>query len=541
MMFRLQVLLVAVLGLTSLACGAPATQRPAQEGGDEPRYGDVLRVAWPIDPYDWDLSYVGKGTGNGAGMTLAYNGLLAFKTGPDVQYGEGVIIPNLAERWEVSTDARTFTFHLRRGVKFANLPPVSGRELTSADVKWSYEYWSRSGWAKAKELPQGQYEWIFEGMQAVETPDPFTAVVRFAEPRAPFLSYAAADHNPIVPHEIYDQEGHLKNTIVGTGPFQLATEASQKGTRWVWKKNPTYFDQGKPYLDAAHWLVLPEGAPAFAAFQTKQVDILGDVGNIKTAREVERAAPGAIKYELEAPFPRDIFLRLDRPPLNDVRVRKAIDLALDPDEAARVFQEGRGGWTTPGILAGFFTQDEIRQMHPVDPERAKRLLAEAGHAGGLDLEMTYPSSAKADIVAENELFQAQLKKVGINLMLKPIDAAAYSTLRKQGQFTINVLSGADARWDADFPLTKFHANAKSNYYGVKDGELTRLVEAQRAEADPVKRREIIRQAGRHIAEQAYGVAWYSLAEYYFWHPALKNFAPNWNRGAENLADVWLAR
>ncbi len=269
--------------------------------------------------------------------------------------------------------------------------------------------------------------------------------------------------------------------------------------------------------------------------------MLGNVGSVKVAREVERLAPGAVKYELEAPFPRDVFLRLDRAPLNDVRVRKAIDLALDRDEALRVFQEGKGGWTTPGVLAGFFSQDEIRQMHPYDPERARRLVAEAGYPNGLELEMTYASTAREELVAEHQLVQAQLKKGGINIVLKPIDPAAYSTLRKEGRFTINVMSGADARWDADFPMTKFHPKAKSNYYGVNDPELTRLVEAQRAEVDPTKRRELVRQAGRLIADRAYGSAWYALVEYHFWHPHLKNFAPNWNRSGDYFTESWLER
>jgi len=481
-----------LLALGALACSAPAQPSDTQ-ASDGPKYGGALKLRWPNDPYDWDLSYTGKSTGNGAAMAYAYNSLLAFKTGPEVKYSEAVVVPNLAERWDVSPDARRITFHLRKGVRFVNAPPVNGRELTAGDAKWSFEYWSRSGQFKGKGLPLGQYEWLFDTMDGVEAPDPSTVVVRFNEPSVPFLSYAAADHNPVVPREIYDNEGHLKNTIAGTGPYQLDIASSQKGTRWVWKKNPTYWEQGKPYIDQIQWLVLSEDATAYAAFQTKQVDVLGNVGSVKVAREVERLAPGAVKYELEAPFPRDVFLRLDRAPLNDVRVRKAIDLALDRDEALRVFQEGKGGWTTPGVLAGFFSQDEIRQMHPYDPERARRLVAEAGYPNGLELEMTYASTAREELVAEHQLVQAQLKKGGINIVLKPIDPAAYSTLRKEGRFTINVMSGADARWDADFPMTKFHPKAKSNYYGVNDPELTRLVEAQRAEVDPTKRRELVRQ------------------------------------------------
>ena len=184
-------LLLAGLGLTlALAC-APAERAAPAPGEGKPKHGGVLNVRVNNDPFDWDLSYVGKSTPNGYGQVMGYNSLLGFEFGPDVKYEELILRPELAERWEVSPDAKAFTFYLRRGVKFANMPPVNGRELTSKDVKWSYEYWSRTGEFKDKKLPQGQLESFFEGLEAIETPDDYTVVVRFKEPFAPFLNYAA--------------------------------------------------------------------------------------------------------------------------------------------------------------------------------------------------------------------------------------------------------------------------------------------------------------------------------------------------------------
>ncbi len=122
-----------------------------------------------------------------------------------------------------------------------------------------------------------------------------------------------------------------------------------------------------------------------------------------------------------------------------------------------------------------------------------------------------------------------------------MDQASYSTNRKQGQFAINILTGGDAKWDIDFTLSKYDPKSKSNYYGVNDPELTKLVEAQRAEVDPAKRREIVRQAGRLIAERAYGTALYHLVTYYFWQPYVKNYQPNWNKDGFPLTNVWLEK
>ena len=188
-------------GLAAAACGGRKSSAPAPSAssGGKPRSGGVLKMAVPADPFNWDPTYAGPGLPNPYGTVLAYNSLLGYKTSPGMKYDELTLVPELAERWEVP-DPQTFIFHLRKGVKFAQQAPVNGRELTPADVKFSYEYWARAG-AYSK-LPQSQYDLFFEGMTSVDMPDPSTAVVRFKAPFVPFLNYAASRFVPIVPHDL---------------------------------------------------------------------------------------------------------------------------------------------------------------------------------------------------------------------------------------------------------------------------------------------------------------------------------------------------
>lgn len=540
---------VMAAALLVVACGPAPSAPPESSAPAEPKQGGTLRVRSTTDPSDWDLSYTGKNTPNGYAMLFAYNSLLGYKAGPDVPYNDGVLEPELAERWEVSPDAKTFTFFLRKGVTFApstgsgNMLGVNGRDLTSADVKWSYEYWSRTGEFKEKKLPVGQFEWMYEGLDRIDTPDPHTAVIRFGQPSIPFLRYTAADHNPVVPRELYDKEGNLKSTIAGSGPYQLDAVASQAGSRWVWKKNPSYWEPGRPYINEVQVLIIPEDGTAYSAFQTKQIDVLGAGGtNIRLAqsKDIERAAPAAVKYEYESAFPQDFFLRVDKPPLDDVRVRRAIALSVDREEFMRTFQEERGTLQVPGVYLGYFTPEETKRLQPHDPEAAKRLLAEAGYPNGLEFEFSYPGNLYGDdYLSQMQLLQAQLRKANIRLTFKNVDAQTYISNRREGNFHINLLSGGDAKYDVDFPLTKFHARARSNYYGVKDADLTRLIERQRAEVDPGKRRELIRQIGRMIIDRSYGVGMYSQVNYYFWHPHLKDYAPNWNISSWPIINSWL--
>lgn len=165
--------------VAALACG-PAQQSPSATQTDTPKPGGILRDREASAFTDMDPTTAVKSE---AGMitNAAYNSLLGFKSGPNVKYDELTLQPELTERWEVSPDAKTYTFHLRRGVKFANLPPVNGRELTSDDVKFSYEYFLRSGPFKDKKLRENQYGFQLEGMDRVDTPDPYTVVVRFKD------------------------------------------------------------------------------------------------------------------------------------------------------------------------------------------------------------------------------------------------------------------------------------------------------------------------------------------------------------------------
>lgn len=533
--------LLPFLALLAAACAAPASA-PGTTSSDQPKHGGVFNGWITTDPFDWDLSYVGKSYPNRNGQSLAYNSLLGMEAGPHRAYAERVLRPELAERWEVSPDAKKFTFYLRKGVKFADKHPVNGRELTSADVKWSYDYWSRNG--DFKKLPTAQYSWMFEGLDKVETPDPSTVAVTFKEPFAPFLSYTASEFIPVVPKEIYDLDGHLKERIAGTGAFQLDEKASQKGSRWVFKKNSAYWGAGSVYLDEVHMLVLPEESSAQAAFQARRLDILGGGGDNlepQAVEQIKKSLPDAVIYEYNNPQQEHLWISVRRPPLDDVRLRKALSLALDRDELIKVFTAGKGTWALAGAFPDTFTQEEIRKMTPYDPAAAKRLVAEAGYANGLDIEYSYPGKAYGDeYITRMELLQSQFKKIGINLVFKNMDKELHSSNRKSGDYYLNN-TGVPLEGDIDSNLFQwFHSSSKGNYSGMKDRKLDSLIEAQRKESDPGKRNEIVREAVRYVNTEAFdNVAMYYPVEIQAWQPWLKNYAPNWSYIGWPVENAWL--
>lgn len=367
--------------------------------------------------------------------------------------------------------------------------------------------------------------------------------MRFKQPFAPFVNYAASDFNPIVPHEIFDQDGNLHDHIAGTGPFQLDQSSSQKGSRWVWKKNPTYWDAGKPYFNEVDWLVISDPSAVVAAFQTKQLDWMGyDILSCQQASQLKKSAPTATQYAFTLPA-WEIYLNVQQTPLSDERVRQAIGFAIDRDGFIKARDCGEGEWGLAGAFPGTFTPDELKQIIKFDPQRSKQLLAAAGFSGGVDLEFIYPGSQYGDTyIAEMQLLQAQLKQTGLKLSLKSLDKADFSTRKKSRKFTMTIQPKGDLLGDVDdYLFGTFYSKAKANYQGLNDPELDKLLVAQRQEQDQTKRQQLIKQAIRYIYDHALGLSIESRSSYEYTQAYVKNYAPQFGVHQVPLATTWLQK
>jgi peptide/nickel transport system substrate-binding protein len=527
------------------ACGprgaAPSAQQQASTG--KPVSGGNVNVWQPVDWFDLDVTYLGKNTNNVEGVQHAYSQLLRFKFGPDTKFTDLILEPALAEKWETPDD-QTYTFHLRQGVTFANLPPVNGRAFTADDVKWSYEYESRTGQFGNKKLAAAQNAWMFSGIQSVQTPDPQTVVVKFDQPYTPFLNYIAYPWNPIMPHEIYDQDGHFKDHIVGTGAFQLDPAASQKGSRWVWKKNPTYWEKGYPYLDSVTWLIIKDDASGRAAFQARQLDIFPGAGSnidVPTANQIKRDRPDSVVDEYVTPAPIHLYIQTKTKPLDDLRVRQAISYSIDRNEFIQTFTSGKGGYALAGGFPDTYSQDEMKQMLKTDVTQSKQLLAAAGYANGLDLELLTPGQAYGDVyIQQAELLLAQLKRGGFNAHINAIDKADYLA-RKQKQTFQLVFTGKALAPDVDSYLTVFEPGAVENYGGVDDPTLTDLIHKQRQEKDATKRRDLVREAAKRVnVDQVWALALFNPVGIDIWQSRVQNYKNNFGRRAWPVEHTWVS-
>src|SRR5438105_60364 len=236
-----------------------------------PKRGGVLTRASAWDPPVIDPRLTQSvGLFQFAGLTS--NRLLRYAFADEATgYTDLSLKGDLAESWQGSPDQRVWTFKLRRGVKWQNVPPLNGRELVAADIKYCFE-------AYAKE---GVQAFTFQEIEGMETPDKYTVRIHLKTPNVFFPQNVAEPISVLFSREVLEEDGDLKKRMIGTGPYTLK-EHTRK-VRVVLARNPDYFDKGRPYIDEYAILSTPDAATRLAAFRTGQTDIIG----VQSPSEVE--------------------------------------------------------------------------------------------------------------------------------------------------------------------------------------------------------------------------------------------------------------
>src|SRR2546425_1213105 len=311
--------------------------------GAQGKRGGILRVRG-YDPPHFDphqtLNFKTNNT-----LSFVHAKLVRHKVGAGVTPGSFVVEPDLAERWE-EPDDRTVVFYLRKGVRWQNKPPVNGRELIAEDVKFTYDRFLTE---KANPL-----RYLLDPVDRVEVVDRYTVRFRLKEPFVWLVSVLA---NPtgtwIVPREAVEKYGDLKRpeSAIGAGPFIL--ERYEPNVKATYRRNPDYFRSPLPWVDGVEWIVMEDESVQLAAYSTGQIDAAGwhqwvvrqqDLPGLKKRR------PDLMYQDFLSNVTHGIYMRTDKPPFNDVRVRRAISHGINRQAIIdAVFVKGE---PTPPISRG---------------------------------------------------------------------------------------------------------------------------------------------------------------------------------------------
>src|SRR5262252_2416492 len=535
----LQMGLAAGLTVSALPLSRPTPLWGAEAG--PPKRGGILRVRG-FDPVHFDHHLTLNARTNTT-LSFLHSTLVRYKVGPEIAPGTYTVEPHLAESWE-EPDELTYVFHLRRGVKWHNKPPLNGRELVADDVKFTFDRFLNE---KANVLRD-----TLEPVDRVEVVHRYT--VKFVL-KEPFVWLAHRLANPegmwIIAPEVVQKFGDLKKweSAIGTGPFLL--ERYEPNVKTVFKRNPAYFLAGQPYVDGVEWLVLEDESTGLAMYRTGKIDAgPWHWWSVRQAdlESLKKSHPHLMYRDFLSIVTGGITMRNDQPPFNDVRVRRAISHALDRQaiieavyirgEATPAIGRGLTEWSLPVDQLGAGAQ-----YYQYNPKEAKRLLVEAGYPKGFTTQLIATSGLGRDLVDTAQLVQRCLKDVGIEAELKLQEYGAYMATTFQGKYEGMVYGPTTGARDPDEPLyTRYFPDQPLNRGYVNDPKMAAMLKEQRRTKDLEARKQIIFALQRYEAEQQYYVYTNSVMMTGSWQPYVKNYAPNqtFDYGSRAAA-LWLDR
>jgi peptide/nickel transport system substrate-binding protein len=430
------------------------------------------------------------------------------------------IVPALAESWEFSDDAQTLTVKLRQGVTFHD-----GSPLTSADVVASFERLLDEETGAAARAN-------FTSIASMETPDDHTVVFNLSTPDVPLLAAMATVNAAIVSEEAV-AAGDFASSAIGTGPFMLQEWRPEERT--LLAANPDWWDEG-PYVDGLELRVIPDETSIIAALRAGNVDFA--ILNDPIVATLLMDDPNITLNRVPALAYHVFQLNASRPPMDDLRVRQAISCAIDRQEVLDTASLGYGEVTGPLTAPAWKVPTEELFCYQKDVERARELLAEAGHADGFTLGVIAASAEPPTALSEAQNIQAQLAEVGIRLEIESLELSVYVDRWLKADFdTAVALNGG--RPDPYTMYSRYFAEGGNlghvSAYG--DDTLFELMARGRAETDPEARFEIFREFQQHLVEMAPWVWLYHDFEYTAQQPYVTGFEPNPTDSLYSLAKV----
>jgi len=396
-------------------------------------------------------------------------------------------------------DALHFNFALRQGVRSWPFGPAADEDMTSTDCKESLIRRGTALNAPDKRFPQ---RYLPEKGGRLETPDPYTFNIVLTRPFIPALQDMANPTWAMIPAKVLDAYPSLSQIAFGSGPFMLDDFRGYE--RIVLKRHRNHYLNPRPWLDEINIIVITEASSLLAAFRSGQHDINGAVLTKPDAEELMESDDFLVDKYPSLFYPV-IHMKVKKPPFNDIRVRKAIDLAIDRDDFINTIWHGEGAYGGPiqwPQVNWALPQDELRSFYPYDPEQAKQLLADAGLPDGFRSKMKLPKIPGAPVVGDMAvLIKDHLGRVGIDIELDEIELGAFITSTiLSGNFDMAFFPNLPYP-EPDRPLSFYHSKGvtgSGNWTNYNNPELDVLIDAQAEEFDPEKRREIILQAQRMI-------------------------------------------
>ena len=502
---------------------------------EQPKKGGVLRlIGSDIPHFDSQIH----------STQPYYNAIAKVSSNVFINYEGDKVECEICKEWSLENNGKTIAINMLPGIKFHD-----GKEMTSSDVAYSL----KKMMGEIDGISSPRCGVLREYVTTIETSSKYVLRINISQGAAFVPKVLAVATCVIYPEGTTRQD--LQSKPRGSGPFLLTKVITGSGL--TFERNPNYFKPGLPYLDGIEMRVIQGTASELAAFLTQKVDYTGSRSPAAQylPQLYKLRDEGKVSYR-KAPSgsrPQGVFAVVTKPPFSDLKVRQAMNLAMDRAAWSKVAYAGdtvplllfpadsefgrpeSEFWNKiPGWGTGAKKQQEI--------EDGKKVLSEAGFPSGLDIpQMTVSDS---DQLRRNEIVSDQLAKVGIRTKLEIVDSATRSNRELNLDYVILHWRYSLTTMDADEMFAGYWITGGSrNITGYSNAEIDRLFRQMSAEADPAKRKQLVRQMEDIIVLK--DVAYAPLNEQFdenFWWKRLRNFTfgshPGFSSGQYRADIIW---
>ena len=495
-----------------------------------PQYGGTLTYARKFEPESVD-PYVRYIAGAIVGLVYDKLGIANWALDREVFHFRTIYVPQqfivgaLATSWE-TPDPLTVIFHIRKGVHWHDKPPMSGRELTADDIKFTFDRLLVLGEFSGAD-PSNDALLSDLGVESVTATDRNTVVFKHKAIRLGALKQMlVAEAVWIVAPEVVRQYGDATDRmkIVGTGPYELTGWV--EGSSYTWTKNPDYwgFDEKYPenrlpYIDTVKTLIMPEEATYLAALRSGQLDYIGMAGStqlqsVDAATSLQKTNPEInvepFSYRGETSF----TFNVQKPPFDDVRMRHAIQMAIDIETINETYYKGRADTTPTGRngtgLVGYhfpFEEwpEELKGYYSYDPEGAEALLDEAGYPRGADgIRFSTVYEHYGFDLAYYQIVMEYLRAIGIGVEVKVMgknDRAAYGAVVREHKMPGMMPVECQADWKPLGPIGQYYSKAGWTPPNAQDPVYDAMYEAAVAATTVEELQRLVKEVDRYGIEQ----------------------------------------
>jgi len=448
------------------------------------------------------------------------------------------VVPDLATGWSWSEDGTQLTLPLHEGVKWHD-----GRPFTANDVKCTWDLLTGKSSEKLRLNPRKAW---YRNLAEVTTNGDYEVTFHFQRPQAAFVALLASAYSAVYPCHV--PPGEMRQHPIGTGPFKLAE--FKPNERITMTRNPDYWKKGRPYLDGIEFTIIRDVSTAALAFVAGKVDWIATT--IPVLRDVESQKPNAICEVTPGGISRNLIVNRDAPPFDNADMRRAMALSLDRKAFIDIISEGQGdiGGVMQPLPEGLWGMppDVMKTLPGYDPDvqknraEARDIMHKLGYGPDKRLALKISTRNIPPFRDPAVILIDQLKEVFIDGELDIVETALWypKMYRKDYKIGLNLTGGG-----VDDPDQQFYENyacgAPRNYTGYCNPELEKLFAQQSVETDEAKRKKLVWEIERKLAEDgARPIIFYNRFAY-CWQPRVKDWTMMVNSIINNwrMEDVWI--